>query len=143
MADRQIAKGIICNYDVNGDLTVDDTIGEIRNLTPPPKSADTVDVTIVGDEVEQLYPAETDNAGEYTFEQIWHISDTNHELLDTAFNTRDTTKLYLWNIIFPFTTPKTQQFSGWVKSLTPSQVDAKGVFSRTCVIQLTSAITIL
>ena len=140
MATKTLGSGILLKYDENGDTASHTTIGEIINITPNTISCEDVDVTTTDAAFMAFLPSEVDDNGEVTFEQVWHAGDTNHELVDTAFDNRDVAYTYEWQIVYPYATPVTDEFTAYVKSIGPASIDAKSVIKRTVVLKLTSAI---
>ena len=141
MATKTLANGILLAYDENGDNLSLTTIGEITNITGPTISCESVNATTTDSAFEAFLPSEVDDNGQVTFDQIWHAGDTNHELVDTAFDNRATTHAYGWQITYPYASTVTDDFDAFVLSISPAAVGPKDVISRTVVLQLTSAIT--
>ena len=140
MADKTIANGTLLKYDEDGNGTGHSTIGEITNITPPGRTRDDVDVTDVADTFVEYEPSIPDY-GELTFEQLWHAGDSNHELIDTAFANAPAARLYEWQIVYPYSTPVTDEFTGYVKAISPTSIGPKDSIKRTVTIKLTSDIT--
>ncbi len=140
MATKTIANGILLKYDEDGDSLSHTTIGEITNITPPNQTRDDVDVTDTEDTFVNYLPTIPDH-GEMSFEQLWHAGDTNHELIDTGFTNATAAAAYEWQIVYPYATPVTDEFTGYVKSIGPSSVGPKDSIKRTVTIKLTSGIT--
>lgn len=114
------------------------TLSQIRNITPPGGTREEVPATTFDSTVEETLPADPENCGELQFEQIWTKGETDHDLIDTAFNART---IDAYSIVYPWSTAKTATFSGWVKSMSPATLQSKEVMARTVVIKLTTTIT--
>ncbi len=141
MATKTLGNGILLKYDEDGDDLSLTTIGEIINITPNSITCEDINVTTTDSTFEEFLPSEIDDLGEISFEQIWHANDSNHELVDTAFDNRDTAKDYGWQIVYPYATPVNDDFNGYVKAMSPAVIGPKDVIKRTVTIKLTSAVT--
>ena len=107
---------------------------QIRNITPPPMSRDPIIVTDLDSTIQEKLPSDPEDIGDVTFEQIWDIDSTNHNLLQTAFDsmTEDT------YIITYTNASKTATFTAYCINLTPAQVVDKTAFARTVTLMPTS-----
>lgn len=125
-------------------ITVDGTaIGCVRNFTPPEKSREEVQVTCMGDAIEEYLDSDPPNQGMLMLDVVWEPGDTNSALLDTLFDAtdpddREAAFTIAWNMFSPV---PTDAFSGRILNLTPAQVESKTVISRQVQIRLTTAIT--
>ena len=112
-------------------------IAQVKTVTPPGISREEVDTTTLDSTVEDSLPSDPRNMGELQLHLVWHPGDTNHELLDTAFNAR-TISVYV--LTYPSSVGKADTFSGYIKSLTPTALEGKNHLGRDVVIKLTTAI---
>lgn len=118
-------------------------IAGIRKIGAPAKARDEVDVTCIGDALEQFIDNEIQKAGQLKLDLVWQPGDTNSELLDTLIDSTDpAARVAAWVIEWRMFTPiKFDAFSGYVLDLTPPDLDAKGLITRTANVRLTTAIT--
>lgn len=119
------------------------TIAGIRKIGAPAKARDEVDVTCIGDALEQFIDNEIQKAGQLKLDLIWQPGDTNCELMDTLIDDSDpANRVGAWVIQWRMFTPiKFDAFSGYILDLTPPDLDAKGLITRTANIRLTTKIT--
>ena len=137
MATKKAGHGAKVYVDHDEDLTYT-KIDNVVKITPPTPTRDEVDMTVLESTVMEPDPADPPDMGEFSFDFNWHPTDTNHELLDTLFNSGAKVP---WRVEFPFATPVTDTFTGWVKNLTPGDLESKTAIRRTCTVRVTSAIT--
>lgn len=118
-------------------------IGCVRGFTPPEKARDEVDVTCLGDSIQEFLDADPPNAGMLKLDVIHEPGDTNSQLIDTLFDDTDMDdREGAWTIEWHMFTPLvTDTFSGRVLKLTPAEVKQKDVIARTVEIRLTTPIT--
>ncbi|MFO0939827.1 MAG: hypothetical protein U0930_03590 [Pirellulales bacterium] len=119
------------------------TIAGIRKIGAPAKAREEIDVTCIGDALEQFLDNEIQKAGQLKLDLIWQPGDTNCELLDTLIDDSAAgNRVGAWVIQWRMFTPiKFDAFSGFVLDLTPPELDAKGLITRTANIRLTTKIT--
>lgn len=126
-------------------VKVDGTaIACLRKFTPPEKARDEVDVTCLGDSIEEFLDADPPKAGMLKLELVWEPGAVNSDLLDTLFDAadadnRDAVFSIEWRA-FAATAYKIDTFSGRILKLTPADVESKSVHTRTVEIRLTTAI---
>jgi hypothetical protein len=122
------------DHDLN---TVFTTVGNLKEVTPPPRERNTADGTALEDTIEQLDPG-THKANEFTFMQIWKVKNTNHEIIDTLYNSGAKVP---WQVVYPQDTPVTDQFTGWVKKIAPTVKGPNEYWTREITVQQTTVIT--
>jgi hypothetical protein len=135
MSTRKLANKILLR--LNGTL-----VGGIRKIGPPAKSRDEVDVTCVGDEYEQFLDSEVQKAGELKLDLVWQPGGVGSELLDTMFEDPDQAdRTGVWVIEYRMFNPvRLDTFSGFIKDLTPVELESKTLVSRTVLIRQTTKI---
>jgi hypothetical protein len=111
---------------------------QVRSITPPTFSREDVNATDLDNTVQYNLPSDPEDPGEVVIEMFWTSGDTNDELLDTSFNART---IESWKIVYASPITRTATVTGWVKSLSPAQIESASVISRTITIRLTTAIT--
>ncbi len=123
-------------------------VGDIRKFTPPEKARDEVDVTCLGDAIQDFLDADPQNAGMLKFEVVWQPGDTNSQLLDTLIDAgdidnRDAVFTIEWKAFVAATATtgwRVDTFTGRILKLTPAEVESKTVISRTVEVRLTTPI---
>ena len=136
MATKQVGLGALVKVDDDGDASFT-TVGLTRSITPPPRSRALVDGTALEDDL-AVNEAGIEEASELSFTQFWHPGDTNHEIMDTLFGSKAKVD---WQIVYPFATPVTDEFEGFVSALAPEQIEPGNIISRQVTVQRTGAIT--
>lgn len=133
---KQIALGTILEIDPAGGTTyAAQTL--IAGLRAHGRSRALIDGTALGDTYEeQLLGIE--ESDQLTFEQFWQPSDTNHELIDTAFDNKDEIAV---RITHPHTGDPTEAFDAKVISITPAEAVPTGAVMRTVTLLRTGAVT--
>ena len=136
MADKQVALGTILKTDsTQGGTFVEMTI--VESITPSPRERETVEGKTLGDTLDvPLMGIEGPSVME--FAQHWEPGDTEHEKLDTLFDSKDEFDV---QIVTPHATPVTDEFSGKVLRLAPETLETSGAYRRTVAIQRTTDIT--
>lgn len=137
MATRQIGLGTLVKVDDDDSGAGFTTVGEIVNVTPNGRTRELVDRTVLADTLATM-AAGIEAHSEFSFMQFWHPGDTNHQLIDTLFGSKAEV---LWQIIYPFSTPVTDQFDGFVSGYEPEEIGRDGIISRRVTVQRTGAIT--
>lgn len=136
---KHIGHGTTINIDPASPIGTSYTLlAQVKSVTPPPPSREEVDTTTLDSTVEDSLPSDPRNMGEVQLHLVWHPGDTNHEILDTAMNSRTNAA---WKLTYPTSVAFKDVFSGYVKSLTPTALEGKNHIGRDVVIKLTSAIT--
>jgi len=133
---KQLALGSLVKVDHDAD-TVYTTVGLTRTITPPGRSRVNVDGTVLADTLKTNEPG-VEDFSEFSFMQLWHPNDTNHELIDTLFGAK--TKVN-WQVLYGATPVSTDQFAGYVSQLGNEALEIDGVISRVVTVQRTGAIT--
>lgn len=136
MATKTIALGSVVKFDDNND-TIFDVVGEIRNATPPPRSYARIADDDLGDVLETQQQG-IEEASDFEFLQLWEDGDTAHEKIDTAFSTKTN---FAWQIVYPYTTPRTWEFTGRVMEIAPETLEKGNIIARKVTVHRTSAIT--
>lgn len=136
MAVKHITLGSILKTDHDQDATFEN-MTLVNQITPPPRSreetegrdlADTLTVPLQGIEA----------VSRMEFEQFWEPGDTEHEKLDTLFDSKAEADFQL---VTAHDTPVTDEFSGQVTALTPAEWTVQGAYMRRVTITRTTAIT--
>lgn len=114
---------------INGTLC-----SQIRNITPPAMNRDEIIVTDLDSTIQEKLPSDPEEIQNVVFEQIWDVDSTNHNLLQTAFDsiTEDT------YIITYTNAAKTATFTAYCINLSPAQVVDKTAYARTVTLMPTS-----
>lgn len=136
MATKQIGLGTVIKVDEAADTSFT-TVTVIIDATPPPRQRVRIDVTALDDTLA------TDEMGiedksDFVFNQYWHPGDTNHEIIDTLFNSKAAVN---WQIVYPFSSTETRQFAGKVAGMVPGQITGNGTIQRQVTIHRTGAIS--
>jgi len=137
MATKQIGLGTLVKVDEDDSGSTFTTCTILMDTTPPKRERELVDQTALTDTL-QTYAAGIEKHSEFSFTQYWHPTDTQHASIDTLFGAKTEV---IWNIVYPFSSPITDSFEGFVSSLEPSTIKHNEVISRKVTIQRTSAIT--
>lgn len=136
MADRQVSLGSVVKLDHDDNATFD-AVGLITNVSPPPRTRQRVNAMVLGDDLETDKMA-AEAISDMTITQLWHPGDTEHEKIDTLFDSKDEVS---WQIITPHSTPVVDEFVGVVASLDPSPREAGNMIARDFTVHRVSAIT--
>lgn len=137
MATKQIGLGTLVKVDEDDSGSVFTTCTIVMDATPPARKRARIGQTSLDDTLETFAPG-IESASEFQFTQYWHPTDTQHASIDTLFGAKT---IVLWQIVYPFAAPITDQFEGWVSDLEPQQISVDGMIMRRVTIQRTSAIT--
>lgn len=137
MATKQIGLGTIVKVDEDDTGSTFTTCTVVMEVTPPKRSREKVDVTSLDDTLATYAPG-IETHSEFKFKQFWHPTDTQHTSIDTLFGSK---AQVIWNIVYPFASPITDQFEGWVSDIEPETITTNGTISRTVTIQRCTAIT--
>ncbi|GAA4442932.1 phage tail tube protein [Bremerella cremea] len=138
MSEKRIGKGAKVEVDHDGNLTYT-KIGLMKDITPPGRSRAGADDTELDADLMTEFPG-IEEVSEFTFTQFWHAGDSNHEMIDDLFDEGED-GIVSWRITYPYSTPVTDTFSGWVKNITPAQIVKEDIMSRQVTVSRTSAIT--
>ena len=123
-------------------------VGCLRKFTPPEKSREEVDVTCIGDAIQDHLDADPQTAGMLKLDLVWEPGNVNSQLLDTLIDAadmddRDAVFTIEWRAfvpVVPGTGFKVDTFTGRILKLTPAEVESKSVISRQVEIRLTTPI---
>lgn len=137
MATKQIGLGTIVKVDEDDSGSTFTTCTVVVDVSPPSRVRAGVDQTSLDDTLETEAPG-IEQKSEFKFKQFWHPTDTQHASIDTLF---DSKAQVIWNIVYPFATPITDQFEGWVSGLEPETITAGGMIMRTVTVKRMTAIT--
>lgn len=136
MATKQVALGTVLKTDHDQDASFD-VMDCISSLTPPGREraeiegkclGDTLDVPLLGIEA----------PSRLTFVQFWEPGDTEHEKLDTLFDSKAEFDV---QIVTPHATPITDEFTAQVVRLGPEELTPDSAYKREVVLLRTTAIT--
>lgn len=136
MADRQIGNGTLVKVDHDSDTNFT-TVACVNQTTPPGQERAEADATCFEDTVEQMLTG-IETASEFVFRQVWDPTDTNHLIIDTLYTSKAEVN---WQLVLPFATPITMQFSGVVIGKSPEVIENSSVISRNVRIRRKGAIT--
>ena len=137
MATKQIALGTLVKVDENDDGNSHTTMTVVMDSTPPARKRARIDKTSLDDTL-ATFAAGIEQHSEFQFTQYWHPGDTVHQHVDTLFGAKTEVE---WQIVYPFGTPVTDEFEGWVSDLEPQQLTVDGMITRRVTIQRTTATT--
>jgi hypothetical protein len=130
-AVKQIAHGTVLNV-ASSPLTL------VISVTPPGRTRQEVDALALSDTLEvPLLGVEAKS--EVVANQFWHPGDTNHEALDTAFDSKADLTL---QIVSAHAVPVTQEFTAKVSKLEPEELTSNGTYRRKCTFLRQGDITI-
>jgi hypothetical protein len=130
LATKQIALGAILKLDTVAQ-------GCLQSIQPPSRTYQRVDQTCLDDTlVTSLQGIE--DSDDISFSQIWHPTDSNHELVETAFAAKATVAV---DVVYPFATPVTDSFSALVTDIAPQTLEVNGIISRQVTLHRTTAVT--
>lgn len=122
------------------------------NVTPSARERETADGGVLADDFDVPVQGR-EVPSELVFNQFWEPGDTDHELLDTAFNgsggagSQNISDTVSFRLTYPHDGTATSsvapidEFSGWIKRLAPATVEVNGTYRREVVIQRTTDIT--
>lgn len=134
-AERNLALGSLVKVDATGGGSFS-LVGLTRQVTPPPRERERIDGTVLSDEL-QVDLLGQEAKSDFTFTQLWHPGDTDHEKIDTLFDSKDEVD---WQIIYPPSVNITDTFAGRVAAIAPEALEASGVISRQVTVHRTGAI---
>lgn len=137
MATKQVGLGTLVKVDENDDGNSHTTMTVVMDATPPARTRTRVDQTALSDTLATYAPGIEEHS-EFKFRQFWHPGDTVHQHIDTLFGN---STIVEWQIVYPFGTPVTDEFEGWVSDMTPATITKDEIISREVTVQRTSAIT--
>lgn len=133
---KQVALGTLLKLDHDDNATFNN-VTLVTGITPPARMRAEIDGKTLGDSLEtSLLGIELKSELEFT--QHWHPLDTEHEKLDTLFESGDEVPI---QIVTPHATPVTDEFTIQVIKLEPEQLTVDGAYKRKVTCQRTSAIT--
>lgn len=139
MADeKRVGKGTQVKVDEDGNLTFT-KIGLMKDVTPPPRERKGADDTELDAELETEAPG-VEALSEFTFNQFYHAGSTNQQIIDTLFDAGED-GIVNWQIVYPYSTPVTKQFPGWVKKVAEETVVKDSVMSREVTVSRRGPIT--
>lgn len=138
MASKQVGLATVVSVDDDDSGSVFTTITLVADVTPPGKTRVEVEAVALADTL-QTNELGIEGVSYYEFTLFWHVGDTNHEIMDTLFASKNEV---LWQWVSPHTTPKTSQFNGKVVDLANQTVQHNTVFLRKCKVMRTGAITV-
>jgi hypothetical protein len=133
---RQVGLGTLFKLDsTQGGTFVTHPLTD--SVTPPPRNRARIDSLVLGDtlNVPLLGVEET---SEFPVTYHWHPGETEHEKLDTLFGSKAEFDV---QVVYPFATPVTDEFSVRCVELTPEAITPTGTIKRTATLLRTSAIT--
>jgi hypothetical protein len=131
-------KGLGTLVKIDSDGTgVFTTIDCVMTIGPMGREREEIDGTCLEDTLEAM-AAGIEKAGEFTFKEIWSITDHASDLVDTAFGSGTP---YWWEILFPTSSPIAQKFKGFVTKIGPETVEKGAYVTRTVTVRRTGAIT--
>jgi hypothetical protein len=133
---KQVAHGTIVKIDPDGDSSFT-TLELVREFTPPPRQREQIDGRTLDDDFEVPLIG-IESKSEFSLEQFWHPGDTNHELLDTAFDAKTE---FAMQMVTPHTAPITDEFDVIVVKLDPKALQPNGTYQRTVGFVRTTDIT--
>lgn len=137
MATKQIGLGTLVKVDENDDGTSHTTVTIVMDATPPARKRARIGKTSLDDTL-ATFAAGIEQESEFQFTQYWHPTDTQHASIDTLFGSKAEVE---WQVVYPFATPITDEFEGWVSDLEPQQIAVDGMITRRVTIQRTTATT--
>lgn len=133
---RQVGLGTLFKVDsTQGGTFVTHPLTD--SITPPPRDrarieslvhADTLNVPLLG----------VEETSEFSVTYYWHPGQTEHEKLDTLFGSKNE---FDCQIVYPFATPVTDEFSVKCVNLSPEAITPTGAIKRTATLLRTTAIT--
>lgn len=135
MATKKVALGSLVKVAETGSAFT--TIGLTRTITPPARIRAKVDGTVLADTLATNEPGIEEHS-EFEVLQFWEPGDTNHEIIDTLFGSSAKVD---WQVVYPFDTPVTDEFEGWVSDMEPEPLEVGNIIGRMFKIQRTGAIT--
>ena len=136
MASKQAALGSIFKVDATqGGVFASHTL--VEQVTPPPRVREEIDAKALEDTLDVPLTG-IEGVSKVELVQHWHPGDTEHEKLDTLFDSQDEAD---FQIVSPHGTPVTDEFSGKVVGLTPETLEPSGAWKRGATILRTSDIT--
>jgi len=135
-ATKQAAHGTLFKIDPDGNSSFD-TLTLTTDVTPPPRVREEIEGRELADDFEVPILG-IEMASKFDVVQFWHPGDTNHELIDTAFDAKTD---FAAQIVTSHNTPVTDEFNVKVVGLTPETLTPGGTYKRTVSFLRTSDIT--
>lgn len=133
---RQIGLGTLLKVDsTQGGTFV--TVPLVDGVTPPPRSRARIDAKVLGDTLDVPLLG-IEEVSEFSFMHHWHPGETEHEKADTLFGSKDEFDV---QIVYPFATPVTDEFTVQCVELAPEQITPTGAIKRQVTLLRTTAIT--
>lgn len=137
MATKRIGLGSAVQLEVTEDNYV--TQGLTRSITPPPRTRQGVDGTVLGDTLATEL-AGIEEQSLVTFEQLWDPDDDEsggHEEVDDLF---DSKAVASWRIVYD-SAGVTDTFDAQVWAIEPGELTVGDPITRTVTLQRVGAIT--
>lgn len=133
MAKKRIAHRIGLLYDGV-------KIANVKKIGDPGMSRDAVEMICMDQEVEQSFPAPTLKLGDATLQLYWDDADANHQMIESKIITLPeyelVTDLPVISLVFPFSTPITKSFHGWLKEIGEAPYEVKNEVMRDITIHV-------
>lgn len=139
MATKQLGCGTLVKVDHDSDA-VFTTIALVSEMTPPSQAYAVTDASELSSCIAQE-EGHREEPSEFQFVQHWHPGDSNHQIIDDLFALGSAAGKRNWQNIYPFDTPVTEQFEGWVQAMTPSTVTPQETIKRTVTVKRSGPIT--
>lgn len=114
------------------------TLGEVISCTPPGKSFEMVDFTVLGDTVQQLKPSPIETAPELTVTVLADRTQAEQAAIDGVIG--DST-FHSWQLVHPWASADTQDFEGCVREVSYGEITPDGRIEATYVIVGNTTVT--
>lgn len=138
MAKKRIAHKISLEMETSAGVFT--KLANVKKIGDPGKSRDAVEMICMDQTVEQSFPSPTLKLGDATLQLYWDDGDANHQLIDASIDTAPvyTSELDLpqFRLVFPFATPITKTFRGWLKELGEVSYEVKNEVMRDITIHV-------
>jgi len=148
---KQIGMGMIVEMDPAGGTSYS-AITMAINCTPPGREREIADGGVLGENFHVPVQGR-EAASEVTIAQFWEPGDTDHELIDTAFDgsggsgSQSIGDVVSFRFVYPHdgtasgSVAPTDAFSGFIKNIGPQSIEVTGTIRREVTIQRTTDIT--
>ena len=123
---------LFVDHDSNGSYT---QIGQVLDATPPSRSHEMVDFTVIGDTYESMAASPIESAGEWTFTLLMDADGADQVILEGLVGGAAVPG----RMVFPFSTKNEMSFNCIVKEMSGQQVVGADSIKVQFTLHLTSA----
>lgn len=139
-AQKRIAHKIEFHWDRTGGIDFT-KLCNIKKINSVPLELEAVNLLCMDDDVDQDAPSPVLKVGDVQLQLFWDIADADHQAFEDMLGNpplpqTDPTNYPRFQIRFPFATPITKTFHGWLKSMPGEEYEVKSDVMRDAVINV-------